>query len=117
MHQLSRLIGAPERSLGENIQDATARFQTYRSVLMRESNRNQRASVEVRFELLHHPQSTSDSAAIVRDVGFVRLEGRLTSVFERIWQTHHEAAPILHRMWIDGTEFSWSSEDTAMKPA
>ena len=26
-------------------------------------------------------------------------------------------ATILHRMWIDGTEFSWSSEGTAMQPA
>ena len=26
-------------------------------------------------------------------------------------------AVILHRMWIDGTEFSWSSEETAMQPA
>jgi transposase len=25
-------------------------------------------------------------------------------------------AVILHRMWIDGTEFSWSSEGTAMQP-
>jgi transposase len=26
-------------------------------------------------------------------------------------------ATILHRMWIDGTEFSWSSEGTVMQPA
>jgi transposase len=26
-------------------------------------------------------------------------------------------ATILHRMWIDGTEFSWSSEGNAMQPA
>ena len=26
-------------------------------------------------------------------------------------------AVILHRMWIDGTEFSWSSEGTAMQTA
>ncbi len=26
-------------------------------------------------------------------------------------------AVILHRMWIDGTEFNWSSKDAALKPA
>jgi transposase len=26
-------------------------------------------------------------------------------------------AVILHRMWIDGAEFSWSSEATAVQPA
>jgi transposase len=28
-----------------------------------------------------------------------------------------EVAVILHRMWIDGTEFKWSSKDAADQPA
>jgi transposase len=43
--------------------------------------------------------------------------GRRRSLSKARVAVARKRAVILHRMWIDGTEFSWSSVGTAMQPA
>ena len=49
--------------------------------------------------------------------GLGSIDGAQRSLSKARVAVARKLAVILHRMWIDGTEFSWSSEGAAMQPA